>query len=510
MKDSELRQPPLTGPLLALLESLPGMAYRCRNTPQWEMDYVSNTCLALTGFSPDELTGQGSIPFSRLIHPDDRDMVWQKIQEAATLCKTFNISYRILHKEGRTIIVSEEGRALYGQDGNILAIEGFIVDITRLVTYKQRLEEQKVIAEELFEHAPDAIFLADAASGILVRVNRQAEQLTGFTKKDLIGRHFSLLHPKEGRKRAIEGYLRQQEEAENEGRSKPRDYYVLHKQGHTVPVEIISQIITLKNQKLTYGIFRDISERKKEEEARKALEAQLLKRHKIETLGTLSGGIAHDFNNILTPIIGFTELVIESLPPDTEQTKQLTTVLNAANRAKNLVMQILTFSRQETTPLEPAPLQPIIDDSLSFVRHSLPESITMHADIIECRCTVMCNTIQLQQVLMNLCTNAWQAMENSQEKVLTVKLRKAGTEAVLSVSDTGKGMETREIERAFDPFFTTKKVGQGTGLGLSVVYGIIQAHEGTIELQSLPGKGTTITIRLPLLEENKKETPLQE
>lgn len=263
MKDSELRQPPLAGPLLALLESLPGMAYRCRNTPQWEMDYVSDTCLALTGFSPDELTGQGSIPFSRLIHPDDRDMVWQKIQKAATLRKTFNISYRILHKEGRTIIVSEEGRALYDQDGKIFAIEGFIVDITRLVTYKQRLEEQKVIAEELFEYAPDAIFLADATSGILVRVNRQAEQLTGFTKKELIGRHFSLLHPEEARKSAIEGYLRQQEEAENEGRSKPRDYYVLHKQGHTVPVEIISLIITLKNQKLTYGIFRDISERKK-------------------------------------------------------------------------------------------------------------------------------------------------------------------------------------------------------------------------------------------------------
>ncbi|ANT64774.1 PAS domain-containing sensor histidine kinase [Prosthecochloris sp. CIB 2401] len=510
MNKNEQQSPPVPGQLMAFLESLPGMAYRCRNTPEWEMEYVSSTCLALTGYSQEQLTWPGSTPFSRLIHPDDRDMVWEKIQEAATLHTNFNISYRIIHKSGRIVIVNEEGNALFDSCGNIIAIEGFIVDITRLATYKQKLDEQKLIAEELFEHAPDAIFLADVASGTIVRVNRQAELLTGFEKQELVGRHFSLLHPATTRASAIEGYLLQQKEAEACGRSKPEEYAVLHKSGHTVPVEIISQMITLKNQKLTYGIFRDITERKRAEEARKKLETQLLNWQKLETLGTLSGGIAHDFNNILTPIIGFTELVLESLPPETEETRQLSTVLNAANRAKSLVMQILTFSRQEKTPLEPASLQPIIQDSINFVRHSLPTSITMDTDINPCNCTVMCNPMQLQQVLINLCTNAWQAMEHTKEKILTVKLWKSGTDAAISVSDTGRGMDTQELERAFDPFFTTKKVGKGTGLGLSVVYGIIQAHGGNIEIDSKPGKGSTITFHLPVYEDRNTATPLQE
>ena len=268
------------------------------------------------------------------------------------------------------------------------------------------------------------------------------------------------------------------------------------------------------------GISMDRTEQKAAEERNRKLETQLRNSHKLETLGTLSGGIAHDFNNILTPIIGFTEIALDTLPTKSQTAQDLHAVLKAAKRAQKLVKQMLTFSRQEPQNLEPQRLQPLIRESMDFLSHSIPSTIRTEQFIEEFDNMVMCDATQVQQIVMNLCTNAWQAME-AEPKTLLVELRKTTIDSIMAAShknlrenqsyakivvhDTGKGMAKDEIDRMFDPFYTTKEVGKGTGLGLSVVYGIVRGHNGEITVESTKGKGTSISVFLPIMTNQQQQ-----
>jgi len=268
-------------------------------------------------------------------------------------------------------------------------------------------------------------------------------------------------------------------------------------------------------------VTMDRSEQIKTEKLNKMLEEKLRESKKLETLGTLSGGIAHDFNNILTPIIGFTEITLSSQEPGSQTSKDLHTVLKAAQRAKKLVQQMLAFSRKEPMDLKSQLIQPIILESIDFMEHSIPSNITKDFYIEKFPEKVHCDAAQLQQVVLNLSTNALQAMENS-KGTLKVRLEKAvpsiltvtrhkelvpGAEYVkLTISDTGNGIAKNDLDRIFDPFYTTKTVGKGTGLGLSVVYGIVQSHHGCIIADSKQGEGTQMTVYLPLGNQETRQT----
>ena len=273
-----------------------------------------------------------------------------------------------------------------------------------------------------------------------------------------------------------------------------------------------TRVTTDRDGEIVYeGLMEDITERKQMEEERKRLEVQLQQAQKMESIGTLAGGIAHDFNNILTPIIVQTELSLLDLTDESPVWFNLQEVLKAGNRAKDLVAQILTFSRQ--TEQQPIPLKiaPIAREAIKLLRASLPTTIEIRFDLREGSDTVMADPTQIHQVFMNLCTNAGHAMQET-GGILQVSLSdidvdsdfavkhtdlEPGPYLKLTVSDTGHGISPEVMARIFHPFFTTKDRTEGTGMGLSVVHGIISGYGGAITADSEPGKGAIFNVFLP-------------
>ena len=259
---------------------------------------------------------------------------------------------------------------------------------------------------------------------------------------------------------------------------------------------------------------------KREIEERKQVEKQLRQAQKMEAIGTLAGGIAHDFNNILAVILGFTEIAL-NMPEDTRTQHWLKQVLKAGERAKELVQQILAFSRETEQERKPVRITPILKETLKLLSASLPATIEIREDVAASG-TILGDPTQIHQVLMNLCTNAAYAMRE-EGGVLTVSQSDVeldveaaarypnlppGSYLRLIVSDTGHGMDRAVMERIFDPYFTTKEPNEGTGLGLSVVHGIVQSYGGVITVDSEPGKGTSFHVVLPRID--REDTPKAE
>ncbi len=294
------------------------------------------------------------------------------------------------------------------------------------------------------------------------------------------------------------------------------------KEGRLIPVSVSGAVFRNRDGALMGSVInlRDITEQKRAQEEKHKLEIQLRQAQKMEAIGTLAGGIAHDFNNILFSLIGYTEISIKDVEPETVMYNNLDEILKAGKRAKDLIRQILTFSRQTEQELRPLHMKQIVKEALKLLRSSLPTTIEIRQDI-QSDSLVMADPTQIHQILMNICTNAGHAMRKT-GGVLDVKLLntrfeegdarpspdlKPGRYIGLIVSDTGPGMSEAILERIFDPFFTTKKRGEGTGLGLAVVHGIVKSHGGAVHACSEPGKGSIFEVFLPTIDINGESKP---
>ncbi len=277
----------------------------------------------------------------------------------------------------------------------------------------------------------------------------------------------------------------------------------------TLEKRVIERTRQLTNTNLK--LKKEIEVRVRSEKERSELETQLFQLKKIETIGTLAGGIAHDFNNILTPILGYTDMALEELPEESTLRFDMEQINNAALRGKDLVQQILTFSRQVNVERKPVELNQIVVEVINLIKASLPHEIEIRKSIDSGIGIILADPVHIHQIIMNLCTNAIHAMKNmggildikvdsvmvDQNTAKKINNLKIGIYVRIRLSDTGHGMDRRTKERIFEPFFTRKEVGSGSGLGLSVVHGIVSNYNGAITVESTPGKGTLFTVYFP-------------
>ncbi|RDH85735.1 MAG: hypothetical protein DIZ80_02060 [endosymbiont of Galathealinum brachiosum] len=291
--------------------------------------------------------------------------------------------------------------------------------------------------------------------------------------------------------------------------------------------ELASDLESMRCELVGINVYllREIAEKEAADEKREELESKLRQTQKLETVGVLAGGISHEFNNILLPIFLYTEQAIHDLPVDSPTRDRLKRVLKLSKRAKGLIQQILTFSRQSSKQeYQAVNLKPIINEALELFRALIPSTVELHEVLADDTYMVLADRDQIHQLIMNLCGNAYQALEDSGGSItvileyFTVDKRfprdrrhlQVGKYIRLSVQDTGHGIDQRHLERIFEPFFTTRTVGQGTGLGLSVAHGIVMSHKGDISVKSEVGKGSTFYVYLPQLELNAEDTVVQD
>jgi len=393
----------------------------------------------------------------------------------------------------------------------VKVIQCNIRDITAHHEAHLVLREFKAIVDA----SEDAI-ISKSLAGVIKSWNPGAEKLFGYTATEAIGKTMSLIIPPD----------RQDEEAEilarlaRGERIEQFDTVRRHRDGHLIDISAtISPILDKRGVVVGASkIARDIAESKRAEALRLSLEAQLRESQKMEAIGTLAGGIAHDFNNIIATILGNVDLAIDDTAGNAVAQKSIEEIRKAARRARDLVQQILSFSRRQPMERKRIALQPVIEESVRLMRATYPARVQINVNLDPAVPDVLADPTQIEQALLNLCTNAMQAagpaaqtigihldnvildasFDKASPALCAMHLSRPALTVRLTISDCGPGMDEATLARIFEPFFTTKPMGEGTGLGLPVVRGIVHSHEGAIMVASVPGKGTTFTIYLPI------------
>lgn len=441
------------------------------------------------------------------VHPDDLEKATAENLKAFETLK-FNITARIFHKKkNEWRWVQAIGTGSNDLNGEPKYANGIIIDVTDQKRAEEALRESEEKHRDLVENINDVVFALDT-QGICTYISPRVEPVLGYAPDEVIGRTLSdFIHPQNlseminGLKEVISG------------KSKTSQYRVFDHAGDIRWVRISSRPVFRDGQLSGIrGIFTDVTEHKKAEEEKIRLEDQLRQAHKLEAIGTLAGGIAHNLNNILYPIVGYTEMALEDIPGDSLASANLREVLLAADRAKELVRQVLTVSRKTEPKQEVLNVSAIVRGVLKLISATLPSFIQIKQDVSRQCGPINADPSQIHQVAMNLCTNAYHAMRDTGGilKVILDEVEIAakdlpsgaclqpGLYVKITVSDTGHGMKQEVQDRIFEPYFTTKEIGQGTGMGLAMAHAIIHKCGGEIHVCSKPGKGTVFDVYLPV------------
>ena len=391
----------------------------------------------------------------------------------------------------------------------IQAIARLLAQCLERMEFETALKRSERMLQTMFESALDGILLVNADTHAIVHANAAMGRMLGCSSQVVnnlsLDNGFLL--------KSLSHLIKVFENQAVAGTGMTHDVQVRRRDGSPILVDISAAPLELDGQPHYLGIFRDITERKQVEAESAKLQGRLVQAQKMEALGTLAGGIAHDFNNILSAILGYAELALEGAAKTSDLAENLREVIRASVRARDLVKQILAFARQTEEEIKPVEVGLIVREALKLLRASLPASIDIEHDIAS-NALIMGEATQIHQIVMNLCTNAAQAMERH-GGVLHVSLAdtvidaafarnrpglKPGAYVCLSVADTGTGIAPEHLHAIFDPYFTTKALGEGTGLGLAIVHGIIKSYGGDINVESKFGKGSTFTIYLPVIQ----------
>jgi PAS domain S-box-containing protein len=604
-----------------LLENLPGAVYRCANDKNRSMAFLSEGCKAITGYAPEDLIGNRRLSYGDLVHPSDREWLWDIWQEVIADRRTFQGEYRIITAGGEEKWVWESGSPVFDTSGRLVALEGFIMDITHRKRAEESIKESEALYRSVVEDAPMLIitFLPDTT---LLFVNDACCRYFHRSREEMVGRRFIDWLPEAEGKRiesmiarltpeeptvvlenefvSAEGELRCHRwtnraifdhsgkavvyqgfgEDITQQRSSQADLHrlatAIDQAGETVLITDARGIIeyvnpaferttgysreeaigqtprVLKSGRQDRTFYEDLwktllagrvwigrfTNRRKdgalfEEEAvispvfdtqghitqfvavkrdvskEVELEARLRQIQKMEAVGQLAGGVAHDFNNMLSPILGYAEMLLDDLHPADDRYDQVMEIKKAGERSRDLTRQLLAFSRKQVLQVKSVELSQIVENMKKLLRRTLREDIRLQIIPGRTRCAVMADVGQVEQVLMNLVVNAQDAMPSGGD--LTIEVSRAdlkekecaqhpgmvpGKYGVLTVGDSGLGMDRETLEHIFEPFYSTKGE-RGTGLGLATVYGVVKQHHGHILVESELKKGTTVRVFLP-------------
>ena len=497
---------PRSADFSTLFELLPIGAYR--SSPAGRQLRANAALVRLNGYAGEAemLAAVNDIATEWYMDPGQRAEFQRRIEREGVVIDFVSEIYR--HKTRERIWIRENAHVVRDAAGQVLFYEGTVEDITTQRRTHLALEASEQRFRALTEKAQVLTLVCDR-NGIVSYASPAALALLGREPAQLVGRSpLVWVHPDdvENAKAEFAAILAHR----NSGVESV--YRVRHTDGSWRHLAGLAK--NCLDDRAVAGIamhFRDVTERVLAEQAQAQLLGQLREAQKMESIGTLAGGIAHDFNNILAAILGNLALLSDDLGESHPAWTGLEQIRKSSLRARDLVQQILAFSRRQPQLLVNQPLRPVIQDSLALLRATLPARVTLDVQLAEHPLIVHADATQVQQVLLNLCTNAWHAMQGRPGRIgvglaavelcadvtLPTGTLGAGSYAKLWVSDTGCGIDAAMRERIFEPFFTTKPVGQGTGLGLSVVHGIVRSHRGGISLHSTPGHGSTFEVFLP-------------
>jgi PAS domain S-box-containing protein len=489
----------------SLLANVPGMVYRCKNDRDWTMEFVSEGCRALLGIGSEDLVG-GSATYNQLIHPDDRELVWEKVQRDFAANHPFELEYRVRHADGSWRWVWDRAHPIGVDSGVAEAMEGFILDITERKEAERELARTKDNLSDAMESVNQGIMLYDRDSR-LVLFNRQAS-LRNLGPDDLIriGMKFEdILHAAVDRGLLAVPQNRTREDfiAERLTRFERADGAVTERRLPDGSVLHLSDQRTLSGGTVVTGI--DVTERLKMEE-------RLREVQRMEAIGQLTGGLAHDLNNYLAVIMGNLDLLADRPYADVDTPKLIEGALAGAERSAELTRSLLAFSRRQ--PLNPRILDvgERIGDVARLLKRTIGEKMVLDVRVAPGLWPVEIDGAQLDSAVVNLANNARDATPGG--GTLTIVVRNAtadtpgqpaGDHVLIEVIDTGLGMDETTRARACEPFFSTKGPGHGTGLGLSMVHGFVHQSGGTIRLVSAVGQGTTVQLFLPRMRRRAAE-----
>jgi two-component system, cell cycle sensor histidine kinase and response regulator CckA len=474
---------------------------------------VNKAFCDMTGYTEQELC---SMNLKSISHPEDYQSCMKHIRELLSgKTNNFIIEKRFLTKSGDPVWVRSSVSAVRDKLGNVSNLIGLFEDISERKRAEECLQTSEAKYRSIFEETKDVIFIS-TPEGEFADINPAGLELLGYSTLEELKK---IDIPNDLYENAQDRVLFQQL-IEQQGYVKDFEEHFKKANGQHIAVRITAAAIRdEKGKVINYrGIMRDVT-------LEKTLEHQIMQAQKMEAVGQLAGGIAHDFNNILSAIIGYGHLVLMQIQEDSPLRPYVEQILDSSERAATLTQNLLAFSRKQIINLQPCRVNEIIKKATPVLTKLIREDIELKLELSEEDSTVIVDRLQIEQVLMNLVTNARDAM--SAGGILTISTQKMdmdatfmevhgygeiGKYAIISVEDTGVGLDEMTKTRIFEPFFTTKEMGRGTGLGLAMVYGAVKQNNGFINVYSEVGKGTTFRIYLPevtVTVERKKDVDIQ-
>jgi len=462
--------------------------------------FLNPVAQSLTGWYDEAAIGKQLEDVFNIIDEETRKRVDNPIAKVLREGKTVGLANHtiLIAINGREVPIDNSVAPINDESGNVTGMVLTFRDIAE----RKRAEEELQLTQFSVDHSTDAVYWM-GPDAKFIYVNYAAVEALGYSKEELLTMTVHDIGPE------FPVDIWQAHWAE----LKEKKSFIIQtihqrKNKTTFPVEITVNFIQFGNREINCAIAKDISERKK-------IEDQLRQSSKMESIGTIAGGIAHDFNNLLFMIVGNAELALEDIPEWNQTYANLEEIKTASLRASDIVKQLLNFSRKTDQKFIPIGAVTVIKDTLKFLRAAIPTTVEIQRHLPDTDITVMADPIQINQLLMNLCTNASQAMEKTggtleitvENEVLTEDSVNnypdltTGEHVKITVSDTGPGIDPETIDRIFDPYFTTKDVGKGSGMGLAVVHGIVNSHNGAITVDSELGKGATFTVLFPVVSD---------